>query len=274
MDVIKLSQTPIVPGRSTTVSIFTLDRNGKSIIGQFDAPAGKDAVLPENMATTDDVAQMIGGTRLQSQTDVRGLGLILDGETGQPRFLYGDPKSPRSSLLLGADSNGSYTIVSMASVEQFVSTPILRMAFGSTSNASAQFCQIVDGSTQHIINVTDSSGGSASWGFRTSDGTVATPSGNRLLETFDKTGPRLRQYLTVAVTDGQLVSWPQILKNDQNVQAKILVHKPDGHDHAVVNVSSNPGKFNVFVTVRVWDGTKYVAPSSPVTIDLEVEGYI
>lgn len=274
MNVTKLSQTPVVSGQPTTVSIFTLDRDGNTIIGQFDAPAGKDATLPDNMATTDDVAQMVGGTMLQNQQDVRGLGLILDGATGQPRFLYGDPKSPRSSLLPGMDSHGNYTIVSTVPPDQYASTPLMSFRFGATQNTTSQFCQIIDGSTQHIINASDSTGRSASWGFRASDGTIGTPSTNRLLETFDKTGPRLRQYLTTAMTDGQLISWPQILKNDNNVQVKILVHKPDGYDHGIVNVSTPPGRFNVFVTVRVWDGTKYIAPSKPVTADFEIEGYI
>ena len=122
----KLQQTPVIAGKPSTVTLVTADANGNPINETFDVPPGPTITLPDNLATNDDLAQMVAGTFNLAPQDLRGVGLNWDGKTGTPRLAYGgigENEPALFSYLLGTDQKGNYRCANGNSVAQIAGEP-------------------------------------------------------------------------------------------------------------------------------------------------------
>lgn len=138
----KMQQTPIIPGHTTTVTLVMADANGNSVQQQFDVPPGASATLPDNLATNEDVAQMVAGTYLLNTQDQRALGLKWDGATGSPALFYGKNEGTNPALLshlLGSTQGGNYLCANGNMIVQAAgeSAPLMIQRFSAVGvNAS------------------------------------------------------------------------------------------------------------------------------------------
>lgn len=104
----QLQQTDIIPGQSSTATFPSLNRNGGIDLNTGLMPPGKAPKLPNNLATTDMLAQLVSGHLGLRPTDQAVLGLAWDGVLGIPRLTYGTLDKQITSSLLGATPQGLY----------------------------------------------------------------------------------------------------------------------------------------------------------------------
>lgn len=103
-----LQQTEIVAGQSSTASFPVVDQNGGVDPRNIEIPPGKTPSLPDNLATTDMLAQLVSGVLNLGTSDKQGLSLRFDGQLGVPSFTYGTLNSQVTSHLLGTTETGAY----------------------------------------------------------------------------------------------------------------------------------------------------------------------
>lgn len=142
----KLQQTSVIAGKPSTVTLVTADANGNVRNDNFDAPPGPAVTLPDNLATTTDLAQMVAGTFQLGSNDLRAVGLKWDGSIGAPRLDYGGTGGADPSLyshLLGTNQKGNYLCPNGNSVAQIAgeSGPLMiqRFSIEGQNPATASF---------------------------------------------------------------------------------------------------------------------------------------
>lgn len=89
-----VSQTPIVPGQVSTATVLGQDQNGTAEPVNLDLPPGKNATVPDNMATTDDLKEFISGTLGLGGQDLPATALHLRGDNGAVQLILGSAQSP------------------------------------------------------------------------------------------------------------------------------------------------------------------------------------
>lgn len=153
-----LQQSPVVAGQPSTVTLLMADANGNPIEQRFDVPPGKNAELPPNLATNEDVAQMVAGTYLLNAQDQRAVGLKWDGPVSAPTLFYGPTGGPTPSLfshLLGTTPNENYLCANGNSAAQIVGedAPLMIQRFSTTAtNASSiTFPTAFAGDKVHVV---------------------------------------------------------------------------------------------------------------------------
>lgn len=103
-----LQQTDPVPGQPVTVTIPYLDKNGTLQMGQIKVAPGKNAVLPDNIITADELQNYVVGNLGTGATDQKAIGVHWNGYADTPEMVIGDMKDQKYSNLLGSNQNGLY----------------------------------------------------------------------------------------------------------------------------------------------------------------------
>lgn len=101
-------QTDIVAGQSSTASFPVVDQNGGVDPRNIEIPPGKTPSLPDNLATTEMLAQLVSGVLNLGTSDKQALGIAWDGQIGVPRLTYGSLNSQATCHLLGTTEAGIY----------------------------------------------------------------------------------------------------------------------------------------------------------------------
>lgn len=89
-----VSQTPIVPGQASTATVLSMDQSGNITPIQLLLPPGKNATLPDTMATTDQLTEFVSGTFGLGQKDLPGIGAHYNGDDGCVILICGNAAAP------------------------------------------------------------------------------------------------------------------------------------------------------------------------------------
>lgn len=103
-----LEQTDPIPGQAVTVTIPFLDRNGNLQSGKIKVAPGKDAVLPDNLLTEDEIKNYVLGNLGTGQSDRQAVGIHWNGWQDTPELVYGTLQNQLFSNLLGTNAAGLY----------------------------------------------------------------------------------------------------------------------------------------------------------------------
>ncbi len=103
-----LQQTDPVAGQPVTVTLPYLDQNGTLQMGQIKVAPGKDAVLPDNILTSDEIQNYVLGNLGSGDTDQKAVGVHWNGYADIPMMVVGSLKDQKYSSLLGTNQNGLY----------------------------------------------------------------------------------------------------------------------------------------------------------------------
>lgn len=103
-----LQQTPIIPGKASTATVITRDQNGDIVPLTFLVPPGKDAVLPDNLITKDDLQGYLIGVLGTGASDQQGVDVHWNGWADTPELVYGSLSDQKFSNLLGTNAAGLY----------------------------------------------------------------------------------------------------------------------------------------------------------------------